>query len=168
MRYRFKRKYVGRIAEMISFTRITDRNGYFCGYIKSMFIFLHKRRTPIRWNGLERKYGMFESQMSEIFWEMVALVCCKFEYTLQLRPSILRQWAHLYVDSIFNQGSPLDIVVGFIGCTKISICRPGTWATSGNASFQRAVYNRHELMPCLINQTSRRTNVRLVLTKSRK
>lgn len=166
MRYIFKRKFVGRIAEMISFTRITERNGYRCGYIKSMCIFLHKRRTPIRWKVLESKYGMSESQMSEIFWEMVALVCCKFEYTLQLRPSILR--AHLYADSIFNQGSPLDIVVGFIGCTKISICRPGTWATSGNASFQRAVYNMYKLMPCLINQTSRRTNVRLVLTKSRK
>lgn len=128
---------------MMTFTGITERNGYNCNSVRDICIFLHINGTPVSWKELESTYEIFESQMSEIFWEMAVLVCDMFDYSLNLRPNFLRHRAHLCVDGILNQGSPLNNVDGFIVCNKIRLCQ-----SSGHLCLKRAVYKGDKQMPC--------------------
>lgn len=146
--YRFKKHDIGRLTDMIDFSGVTDRNGYSCSPVQATCVFLHRLGAPIRLKEMEKTYGLFESQLSEVFWELVELFVNKFQYTLELRTQLIHTRAQMYAEAISEQGSPLDSVFGFIDCTKIRMCRPG-----GPPLNQRSVYSGHKRMHCLIYQT---------------
>lgn len=100
VRYRFKRIGVGRTSNMINFDEVTDPNGYTCDQMTSTCIFLNRRGTRVRWNELESIYGMFESQLSETFWDIATAVYEKFEYKMRLRTQLMQQRAHIYGHAI--------------------------------------------------------------------
>lgn len=62
--YRFKKRDIGRIAEMIDFLGVTIRNIYRCTPVQATCVFLHRLSAPVRWKELERRYVLFESQLS--------------------------------------------------------------------------------------------------------
>lgn len=109
---------------------------------------LQRLASTTRWTDLEAKFGIFASQMSEVFWDMVKNFTDTNESLLYLRGAFLRSRASAYANAIAEAGAPLPRCVGFIDCTKIKISRPG-----GHGSLQRSVYSGHKRMHCLIYQT---------------
>lgn len=97
---------------------------------------------------MKRKYGLFASQLSEVFWEHVELCVEMYGYTLQIRPQFMRGRAANYAEVLVDHRSPLDSVIAFIDCTKIRIARPG-----GANLIQQAVYSGHKRKHCLTYQT---------------
>lgn len=146
--YRFRKRDVVRISEMMAWNGKTERNEYRCHPLTSACFVLHKLGTCARWADLEEKYGKFRSQMSEIMWEVVELFVPRYEYALRMRGDFLKRRAKDYARAIHDGGAPLERCVGFIDCTKIRMCRPG-----GHNSYQRAVYSGHKRVHCLIYQT---------------
>lgn len=113
-----------------------------------MCSYLHRLATNCRWYDQESKFGLFTSQLSELFWEHVELVVQLYGHVLELRPVLMQQRAALCADVLREHGSPLDNFVAFIDCTKIRMCRPG-----GHESLQRSVNSGHKRMHCLVYQT---------------
>lgn len=146
--FRFKKTEVGRIANMIGWTGKTERNGYRCDMISASCIMFQRLSNASRWSDLEKRFGLFSSQMCEIFYEMIERFVQSFGYALHLNGQLLRRRAEMYAESIRNAGAPLHRCVGFIDCTKVRMQRPG-----GHGSLQRSVYSGHKRMHCLIYQT---------------
>lgn len=95
------------------------------------------------WSDMETTYGMFSSQMSGIFWEVVESLTETYGYFLELR-ELSRDKAVLYVEKISERRAPFPNCVGFVDCSHIPICRPG-----GLGSLQRACFSGHTLYHCL-------------------
>lgn len=146
--FRFKKRDVGRISEMVGWVGVSERNQYRCDPVVATCFVLHKLGTTVRWADIELTYGKHRSQMSEIMWEIVELFNEKYGYALELRGSFLKQRAGEYAKAIEEAGSPLEKCVGFIDCTRIRMCRPG-----GNNAVQRSVYSGHKRVHCLIYQS---------------
>lgn len=146
--FRFTRNDIGMLCERFQWPGITSRNEYSVGPITAMCVFLHRLSTPTRWFDMERTFGLFASQLSEVFWEHVELCVELFDYTLQLRPQFMRDRAHQYAEVLEEHGSPLDSVIAFIDCTKIRIARPG-----GQNHNQQSVYSGHKRKHCLTYQS---------------
>lgn len=146
--FRFKKADVGRLCEMIDWNGPTTRNQYNCHPLTATCLFLQRLATTVRWYDVEAKFGLFQSQMSEVFWEVVEKFTDKYSYVLKLRGNFLRERAHRYAQAIQEAGAPLPRCVGFIDCTKIRMSRPG-----GHGSMQRSCYSGHKRFHCLIYQT---------------
>lgn len=69
--FRLKKAYIGRICDMIDWTRPTTGKQYTCHSIYATCLFLQCLVTKTRWYYLDEKFGLFHSQMSEHLWEMV-------------------------------------------------------------------------------------------------
>lgn len=146
--YRFKKQHIVMLSELIGWSGVSERNMYACDNLVSSCVFFHRLSSTIRWSDVETRYGMFRSQLSEVFWEVTELFHGKFEHALELRSDLLRQRASVYAKAIEDYGAPLDKCVGFIDCTKIKMQRPG-----GSSQNQRCVYSGHKRFHCLIYQT---------------
>lgn len=146
--FRFKREDIGMLCELFDWPGISSRSEYRCNPITAMCVFLHRLATTSRWFDLEKKFGLFTSQLCELFWEHVELCVEKYGKTLEMKPNFFRQRASLYASTLCDNGSPLDSLIGFIDCTKIRIARPG-----GPSANQQAVYSGHKRMHCLTYQT---------------
>lgn len=136
------------LCQRLDWPGVTARSEYRCDPITAYCLFLYRLATNCRWYDLESKFGLFTSQLSEIYWEHIELVNETYGHVLNLRPGLLRERAERYADVLVENDSPLDSCVGFIDCTKIRICRPG-----GHNRNQRAVFSGHKRMHCLIYQT---------------
>ena len=146
--FRFKKKDIGLLCEMVDWPGVTVRNEYRCDRVTAICSFLYRLAITCRWYDHELKFGHFTSQLSEVFWEHVELVVEKYGHVLTLRPGMMQARARLYADVLKEHDCPLYNCVGFIDCTKIRISRPG-----GHGSLQRSTYSGHKRMHCLIYQS---------------
>lgn len=122
--YRFKKADIGRISYMIEWAGDTARNDYSCPLLTATCIFMKGVETTRRGVDVEKKYGMFGSHLSEVFWEVVKLFLEKFEYLLELLGGLLRQRASLYSQFIRDNIEPLPhCVASYIVPTLRSIAR---------------------------------------------
>lgn len=121
----FKIEDIGYICGYLSFGGITSRSGYHCDEITAAFILFQRLSTTILWCDMELSYGMFSSQLSEVFWEMVEILTNTFGHLLLLRGSLFRSRNTIYAESISSSGAPLNRCAGFIDCTKIRMARSG-------------------------------------------
>lgn len=74
-------------------------------------------------------------------------------YALELHDNILRQRATKYSNENHTIGSSLPWCIGYVGCTKIGIQRPG-----GYGILQRSAFYRHERFQYLIYQIHNKPN----------
>lgn len=146
--FRFRKADIGGLCERFSWPGISARNEYRCDRVTAMCSFLFRLATNCRWYDHELKFGMFTSQLSEIFWEHVELSVELYGHVLRFRPGIMQARANLYAEVLRQNNCPLDSCVGFIDCTKIRMTRPG-----GHGSNQRSCYSGHKRMHCLIHQS---------------
>lgn len=88
---------------MIYYSEIRERNGYVCELFRATCNFLDLIGASIRSKDLERTYGLFEYQLSEIFWEDIIAVYYKLGYTIELRHQIKQQIAQIYANDIHDK-----------------------------------------------------------------
>ena len=100
---------------------------------------MRRLASHTRWSDLELVFGKSYSALSEIFWETVKNFVQKMEGLLEFRPELMISRASYYAQAIYDKGSLLHNIVGFIDCTKIQISRHG-----GHGSNQRASYSGHK------------------------
>eukprot|EP00171_Calliarthron_tuberculosum_P002822 IDg2822t1 len=146
--FRFKLAEMKKICDVLSWHGVTARNSYVCEPMVACAVLLFRLATPQRWYDSELKFGMFSSQLSEVFWEMVELLNSKCANRLELRAPFLVSRASIYANAIKNAGAPVQDCIGFIDCTKIRMQRPG-----GSNTNQRACYSGHKRFHCLNYQS---------------
>lgn len=98
--YRFKKQHVAMLSELTSWSCVIERNLYACNPLVATFIFLHRLSSMVRWCDVETRYGMFRSQIFEVFWEVTELFHSKFKHALELRSDILFRRASFYAKVI--------------------------------------------------------------------
>lgn len=131
---RLKRHHIRLITSLCDFAGVTSRNEYYCNTTTATCTILQRLVTTTRGKAYDFKFGLFATQMSEIFRDCMQGFIEHNGRLLTLRGSVLRSRAHLYADCITVTTAPLRRCVGTIDCTKIRICRPG-W----HGSLQPAV-----------------------------
>ena len=127
---------------------VTTRNEYRYEPITATCVMLHRLATTKRWYDMEMKFGLFSSQMSEIFLETPEMFTSDYGNLLELRSDLLSSTANMYANAIEESGAPLHKCVGFIDCTKIRMQRPG-----GHGTLQRSCFSGHKRFHCLFYQT---------------
>lgn len=65
------------------------------------------------------KFGMFSSQLSEMFWECIEKFIKKYRNLLYMRHKLLTLRVAQYEEASVDAGCPLDSGVGFIDYTMI-------------------------------------------------
>jgi len=147
--FRFRPQELPKITDIINWSGTTTRNRYVVSPMTATCILLRRLAYPTRWQDLEPVFGLYASQLSEVFYECAEkLYKGHGELVTKFRGSLLRQRASLYAAAIHNSGGPLDNCVGFIDGTKLRISRPG-----GPAVIQQSVYSGHKRLHCLTFQT---------------
>eukprot|EP00171_Calliarthron_tuberculosum_P001921 IDg1921t1 len=146
---RFRRANVPQIAALINWEGPTLRNRYTCDSLTATCIFLRRLSFPCRWRDLERTFGMQQSKLSEVFWEVAGTLYKEKGHLLtSFRKDVLQERAALYAEAVADRGGGLSNCVGFIDGTKIDMCRPG-----GADVNQRVNYSGHKRKHCLGYQT---------------
>ena len=147
--FRFRVHEIGRVAQLMHCeTYSTKTNRYKTNPVLSCAIVLRRLSSPTRWLDLELVFGKSGSALNEIFWETIDFFIQKEGHLLAFRPGLISSRAPQYARAVYEKGAPLDMVVGFIDCTKIQMSRP-----KGHGSFQRASFSGHKRFHCLIYQT---------------
>jgi hypothetical protein len=150
-RYRFRRNDVGFIAGLIPWENGLDSEGkmrtsqkhYLVDPMESTAIMLRRLATPSRWIDVQIEFGKHRSALSEIFYHALELFYGEFGSALMNWPhGLVESRARDYAKAVFDKGSPLDSIVGFIDGTAIEIARP-------SGARQRATYSGHKRRNCL-------------------
>jgi nuclease HARBI1 len=106
--------------------------------MESTAIMLRRFATPRWWIAVQIEFGKHRSALSEIFYHALEHFYVKFGSVLTNWPhGLVEPRAREYAKSVFDKGSPLDSVVGFIDGTAIEIARP-------SGARQRATYCGHK------------------------
>jgi len=123
--FRFLPTELPRIMFLVGFEGVTSRNGYVVNPMTATCILLRRLAYPSRWADLEHVFGLYSSQMSEVFYECAESLYKNYgNLVTTLRKDLLQRRAPLYAEAIEQAGSPLDCCVGFIDGTKLRITRP--------------------------------------------
>lgn len=121
--FRFKKAEIGVLCEELDWPGLSARNEYRCNRTTAMSLFLFRLATNCSWYEQEIKFGLFTSQLSEVFWEHVEIAEERYGHVLNRRPVLLRNNAVRYAQILIEKGFLYDSCVGFIDCRKIRICR---------------------------------------------
>jgi DDE superfamily endonuclease len=151
IRYRFKKKDIGFISDMIPWEAALDPNGrmrtarrrYRIDSVEATAILLRRLSSPSRWVDLQAEFGKHSACLTEIFYHTLELFYAKFGSVIQTWPErLVQRRAAYYAGCIRKKGSLLPNVVGFIDGTAIEIARPRGYG-------QRATYSGHKRRNCV-------------------
>jgi hypothetical protein len=151
IKFRFMRKDVGFISELIPWDQCLDgygrmrtaRRRYRIDPMEATAIFLRRLSTVARWVDVQEEFGKHTACLTEIFYHTLELFHSKFSPLVTMwRLGILQERAEYYSKVISEKGSSLDNVVGFIDGTALEIARPGGLG-------QRATYSGHKRRNCV-------------------
>jgi len=109
--FRFKLPEIAKITDKLQWSGVTERNGYRCAPIAATCVMLYRFATTTRRYECDIKFGMFTSQLSEVFLGENRALQRNFWMFLDLRGSFLRERAVLYAEAIEMPGAPLDSCV---------------------------------------------------------
>jgi hypothetical protein len=119
-RYRFTRKDVRFLADLIPWGKRLDHEGrmttfqkrYLVDPVEATAIMQRRLATASRWVDLEPEFGKHRSALSEIFYHALELFYSEFGSSLETWPeSLVALRARECAKSVDNKGSPLDSVV---------------------------------------------------------
>jgi hypothetical protein len=128
IKFRFMRKDVGFISELIPWDQCLDgygrmrtaRRRYRIDPMEATAIFLRRLSTVARWVDVQEEFGKHTACLTEIFYHTLELFHSKFSPLVTMwRLGILQERAEYYSKVISEKGSSLDNVVGFIDGTAI-------------------------------------------------
>jgi DDE superfamily endonuclease len=150
-RFRFKRRDVGFISEIIGYEATGHENGrtktarrrYRTDPVEATAIFLRRLGSPSRWVDLQLEFGKHIAALTEIFYHTLELFYSTLGTKLETWPDrLVASRAAYYSQCVTEKGSLLPNVVGFIDGTAIEIARP-------SGLSQRATYSGHKRRNCI-------------------
>lgn len=136
------------LCELINRNGVSKRNMYAFNSVISTCICLHPTLSTVRRCSIKFRYGIFQLQLSEVFWEATERFHSKIQQALQLGSSLLRRSANVYAKANEQYVAPLHKCMGFIDCAKIQ-----TQLLGGRSHNQRCVYSGFKRFYCLIYRT---------------
>ena len=151
IKFRFMRKDVGLISELIPWDKCLDEQGkmrtsrrrYRIDPMEATALLLRRLSTVSRCVDLQEEFGKHSACLNETFYHTLELFHSKFSPLVTTWPhEILKDRAEYYSKVISEKGSPLDNVVGFIDGTAVEIARP-------SGLGQRATYSGHKRRNCV-------------------
>ena len=130
---RFKLPEIKLICDMLEWNVSRTRNQYICKPMVVCSTLLFRLATTQRCYDTELKFGMYSSQISEIFLGCrYEFLVQKFDQKLDLRGSSLMERAEQYAGAFRDAGALFVHYIGFMDCAKIRIQR-----LEGRGSNQR-------------------------------
>lgn len=146
--FRFKCTDIAMLCNRFEWPGVKYRNEYCVAPLTRMCVFLHRMSTQTRCFDLEKKFGLFASQLLKLFWRHEELCVETYGYNLELHANLIRPRAAHSASTLVENRSPLELLIAFIDCTKIRIASPG-----GANCNQQSVCSGHKRKHCLIYQT---------------
>lgn len=112
--YRFKKCDIIKLSTRLDWCEVEALKRYQGNPLTAICSLLYRLATNCGWYDHERKFGMFSTQLSEIFWKNVDLVIDMFMKILKLLLWLLRDRSEKHSNILHDQNAPLDRVLGFI------------------------------------------------------